>query len=626
MKARAIRKPVRKNSKNKIKTIPARGSRRRQQRTTQPSRPVSQDARTGARKISRPRTAAGPVPKGAGKEKELRSQIHTLEAEVQRYRHRLTIVRQACLGLTLDMSLDRTLEGIAATVADFFSAEAVSCMLWDDAKQFMTIRAGHGFSLNYLRHQRVPAKVIQENSKLGRDYLVVQDLQRSPFGVPELVHQERLSSVLSVSMHIGEQTLGLLNIYSRNRIRNFTLSEIDNARLFAQQAAIAVMNVQLLSELKEEVQIANTLLQVAEDIGSLGSLDEVLNRIVSIITRALDFEVCSIFLWDKERGFYLPAKAVGIPAHRSPFFHTLILHHSDLEFTPGEQHQRTVISALATPRRFPVEKLSTVLGFKDLYFVPLVVKDHLLGAVVAGGYKGNKSFDTKDEIFFRGIAAQAAIAIDDANLFGELEQAFWDTIKSLTAAIEAKDHYTHDHSEAVIQYGSAMVKELNLPDHDMDLIRKACLLHDVGKIGIGDEILRKVAPLTPEERKIIEQHPIIGQEILSSVRSLSEVSHIIRHHHEHFDGNGYPDRLRGDQIPLLSRILQIADSFDAMTSDRPYRKALTRDQAVEELRKFSGRQFDPELVSVFLRVLDKLDVQEPDWSQSPFGPSQAQSN
>ncbi|MCK5219218.1 HD domain-containing protein, partial [bacterium] len=130
----------------------------------------------------------------------------------------------------------------------------------------------------------------------------------------------------------------------------------------------------------------------------------------------------------------------------------------------------------------------------------------------------------------------------------------------------------------------------------------------VGKIGVEDSILKKTSPLTPEEWAAIKIHPVVGAEILATVCSLSEVSVIVRHHHEHFDGGGYPDKLKGEQIPLFARILQIADSFDAMTSDRPYRKALSQEDAIKQLEIFAGRQFDPKLVEVFLRELRRPDT------------------
>jgi len=583
--------------------------------STSHSRKQRQQGRTRPARVQKPRPEHKRTPAGqdsstsANPFLELQQRVELLESEVHTYRHRLTIFRQASMSLTMDVSLDQALQGLAATAVDFFQAEAVSIMLWDTKQENMVLRTGSGLSADYL-NQRIPFQRIQPLLAAGQDYLVTLDLQRSPFGDLELIRREGLVSALTVALHLGKNVVGLLNIYSRGKLRNFTLEEIENARLFAQQASIAFRNLQLVTELREEIQIANTLQQVAEDIGTLGSLDEVLTRITTILKDVLQFEVSTVFLWELDKKIYLPVKALGLPPHRAPFFHTLILHSSDLIFTLKELQQRAVIYAEKQPRRFPLEKLATVLGYKDLFLVPLVVKDQLLGAILTARYQGDQPFDAKAETFLRGIAAQAAIAINDANLFEELEKAFWDTIKSLAAAIEAKDHYTHDHSEAVIEYGTSIAKALNLSTREIEMVRKAALLHDVGKIGIEDNILRKVEPLTPEERRAIEQHPIIGQEILSSVHNLSEVSQIVRHHHEHFDGNGYPDHLQGQAIPLLSRILQIADSFDAMTSDRPYRKALTREEAIEQLKLYSGRQFDPELVSIFLEILKQENYQK----------------
>jgi putative nucleotidyltransferase with HDIG domain len=538
-----------------------------------------------------------------------------LEVQLKLNRRQFVLLREVGMNLTMGASLDKTLESLTAKAAEFFQADAVECMLWDDEHRQLERRAGFGFLTDPLQMQPIPRELIQRYLDAGQEYVVLPNLAASPFNLKmNLIAKENFVSALAVTLNVNGTVLGLLIIYSRGRGRNFTLEEIENARLFASEAAVAVSNVQLLTELKAEVQIANTLLKVAEDIGTLGSLDEVLNRIVTIITHVLEFRVCAVFLWEKEKNFFMPAKATGVPPHRSPFFHTLVLHAKDMVFTSGEKHNRSVLSALDHPQRFPIEKLAGVLGYKDLLFVPLVIKDQLLGTLVGGGLMG-KVFDSKDILFLRGIAAQAAIAIDDANLFDELERSFWDTIKSLAAAIEAKDHYTHDHSEAVIQYGARLAEELNLTPLQQELMKKACLLHDVGKIGVEDGILRKEAPLTHDERLEIEKHPVIGQEILSSVRSLAEVSRIIRHHHERYDGNGYPDRLKGEDIPLLSRILQIADSFDAMTSDRPYRKALTQDEAIAELKNCSGKQFDPHIVGLFIRILQRAAFkQNSNWS------------
>ncbi|MCK5243229.1 HD domain-containing protein [bacterium] len=525
--------------------------------------------------------------------------------EVKKYQRQLEMIRKIHTNLTSVLSLDAMLTFLVETAQKFFTADAVACMCWDRSKNNMIIKAGVGFKTDYVMKQIIPAQCVKPIIDCGYDHLYFENLQLTPKGDLKLIQKEKLVSVLTLILRFGEEVLGAINIYSRARVRRFSQEEIENARIFAQQAAIAMRNVNLYKEMKEEAQIAKTLLQVAEEVGALNSLDDVTNRLVIILTRSLKFKMSLIFLWDESKKLFLPSKAVGIPPHRSHLFHTLILRQDDLNFTEQELALREVINAQDAPGRFPMEKMANVLIERDLYLVALVSKGQLLGAIVTAGYQGEHEFNHKDEMFLRGIAAEAAIAIDDASLFEALEEAFWDIIKSLAAAIEAKDSYTHSHSESVINYATAIGEELRLDKEEMKLLNKACLLHDLGKIGIDDGILKKETPLTFNERKDIERHPVIGSQILQSVGSLADVSVIVRFHHEQYDGNGYPDHLRGKDIPRLARILAIADSFDAMTSDRPYRKALTLEQAVEQLRICSGKQFDPELVEVFLRVLNR---------------------
>ena len=177
-------------------------------------------------------------------------------------------------------------------------------------------------------------------------------------------------------------------------------------------------------------------------------------------------------------------------------------------------------------------------------------------------------------------------------------------LEGLLNAIDGKDHYTRAHSEQVARYALGLAEVLGLSDDTKRMLRIAGLLHDVGKIGIPDRILRKPGPLDDDERPMVEQHPLLGEMIVREVPVVPEVLGAVRHHHEHYDGTGYPRGLRGQAIPLLSRIIAVADAYSAMILDRPYRRALSSDRAIEELRKCAGTQLDPELVEAFVRSLD----------------------
>lgn len=180
-------------------------------------------------------------------------------------------------------------------------------------------------------------------------------------------------------------------------------------------------------------------------------------------------------------------------------------------------------------------------------------------------------------------------------------------VRTLIALVNVRDGYTYGHSERVAEYAEVIASGMNLGEHLVKLVRYAGILHDVGKIEVPKEILMKPTSLTNEEREVIERHPVYGAKIIEPVRGLKDVIAIVRHHHERFDGKGYPGKLRGDGIPLAARVLAVADSFDAMRADRPYRNGLPLDDAIAELQRNAGTQFDPEVVDVLARALKYQD-------------------
>jgi len=192
-------------------------------------------------------------------------------------------------------------------------------------------------------------------------------------------------------------------------------------------------------------------------------------------------------------------------------------------------------------------------------------------------------------------------------LYEDLRSTYMRTIKALAQAIEARDSYTHSHSENVAKIAVAIATQLELPSLEVETIKEACELHDLGKIGIEDAVLLKPSSLTAEEWEEVRKHPITGAQILEPLTFLNDVVDLVRQHHEHFDGTGYPEGRKGEDILLGARIIHIADAFEAMRSSRSYRKIpLTKDAAVAEIKNNSGTQFDPRVVDAFLKVVDKL--------------------
>ena len=195
------------------------------------------------------------------------------------------------------------------------------------------------------------------------------------------------------------------------------------------------------------------------------------------------------------------------------------------------------------------------------------------------------------------------VKLSDAG--NDLFNYFFRIAQTLVRVLETKDQYTKGHSDRVAEYAEKLAVEMGLPRKRTELLREAALLHDIGKMGIRTNILRKEGSLTAEEGSIIHEHPAIGENILKPVSIDKDVLAVIRGHHERYDGKGYPDKLKGDDINIMAAIVSVADSYDAMTSNRPYMKNMTKDEAIEQLRQNSGTQFNPKVVEAFIKVLER---------------------
>lgn len=190
----------------------------------------------------------------------------------------------------------------------------------------------------------------------------------------------------------------------------------------------------------------------------------------------------------------------------------------------------------------------------------------------------------------------------------DLSELFYKTIKSIAFALDAKDPYTHGHSMRVTLYSLALAKALKLPDDLLEEIETTGLLHDIGKIAIPEKILLKPGKLTEEEYEIIKTHPELGENLVKGIDKLRLISNWLKSHHERYDGKGYPEGLAGEQIPVSSRIIALADTYDAMTSDRAYRKALPHQTAIDEIKRCAGEQFDPKLAELFISIQDEIEA------------------
>jgi len=251
-------------------------------------------------------------------------------------------------------------------------------------------------------------------------------------------------------------------------------------------------------------------------------------------------------------------------------------------------------------------------GLASVVVLPFVSKDQITGLLILCKKHGNASFNPSDLELTSILCGQATIAIENAKLFEviesknrELETFYFETVNALAQAIEAKDVYTGGHGDRLVDFAISVAERLNVSDEERVWLKYAAALHDIGKIGVKEAILTKPGKLTPEEYEEMKTHPAKGAEIIKEVKFLAPVVPIVYHHQERYDGKGYPAGLSGHQIPIGSRIVAVLDAFDAMTTNRPYRKGLPTEVAIDELRRYSGVQFDPQVVEAFIQAISE---------------------
>ncbi|MBI5577253.1 MAG: HD domain-containing protein [Deltaproteobacteria bacterium] len=235
--------------------------------------------------------------------------------------------------------------------------------------------------------------------------------------------------------------------------------------------------------------------------------------------------------------------------------------------------------------------------------VPMMAGGKARGVISIGLRKGEKEITGDDLQMIQNLATQVAVAMENADLKEKMERTYVETVAALATAVEARDKYTRGHSKRVTEFSVEIARRMKLPEWFIRDVESAALLHDIGKIGIPDHILHNTGALPPDGVTFVLGHPIGGENILKPVGSLARLCPIVRHHHERYDGKGYPDCLKGEEIPLASRILAVADAFDAMISARAYKPTRTREEAIEELIRCKETQFDPECVTAFLSYL-----------------------
>ena len=479
---------------------------------------------------------------------------------------------------------DSILNILSNTTDKLFGENGFAVIFYDASAQMSRIRFNKGFnekSLNFHCEDFTKAKLeklkiekrLQTNEDGDSHILIPVGPHSSPFGLlvlPEL--EEEYKKQL-------EEFSGL----AANAISTFL--EVDLVKL--------------------QMEELSALLEVGRVISSTLDLKELLTKIMSTATQVMRCETSTVYLVDEQTNELYFHIVQGDPNVGAKLQEIRLPMGTGLAGWCAQNNKPVIVpDTEKDPRFFKGADKKSGFVTRSMICVPMKLKDRVIGVLQVLNRTGDIPFNEHDLEMLENVANQAVSAIENARLYENIQKVYLSTIEVLATAIDAKDPYTQGHSRRVTQYSVAIAEELAMTPKEVESVRYAGLLHDVGKIGIKDSIIRKPGRLTDEEYAIIKTHPAIGAKILRPVDFLADKIPGVLHHHEYYDGRGYPEHLVGEDIPLAGRIICVADAFDAMTTNRPYRKGLTVQTAVGELKKFSGKQFDPVCVEAFLKAFD----------------------
>jgi len=341
----------------------------------------------------------------------------------------------------------------------------------------------------------------------------------------------------------------------------------------------------------------SVLAKVGSGIASMENIDSFLELILETVAESLGSATGALLLVDPHTDELCVKTVYGA---RLDLSHEYRMQWAEGPFEAVRQARDPVLVEQLGAGAVP-DDIRRVLFTEPLLCAPLILRDAVFGAIAISRKKSQKPFTHDEFNLLKNIAQQTAVAVENSQLNEDAERTYFETISALALAVEAKDVYSRGHLDRVAEYATKIAQKLHLSNEQLSVLRDAARLHDVGKIGVYDDVLRKPGKLTAQEREMIVKHPAIGESIIKPIRSLRPLCDVVRHHHERLDGSGYPDGLKGDQISLLARILAVADIYDALTTDRPYRKGSSPQEAKNILRGMQG-EIDMDIVNILCEV------------------------
>lgn len=518
-------------------------------------------------------------------------------------KNRLAFYRKKLDVMSIELKAYRELGGLAARGA---SRSSILSRVMDFSLKVMDAASGSLYMSDEATGEFAVEAQRDGKTSPSKKKALAAAIEAARTGKPYISAPPRGSHILAVPIKMKRKVIGVIEVFSRAGRKPFEKAELQVMASLSRHFSIIMERAGLVTELDGRVKQFSTLNEVGNLLISTLDQTVIRHRAMESITRLMNAETGSLLLVDKEKNELYFEVALGEKGKKL----------KEVRLSVGEgiagwvaQHGKPlVIHDVSKDWRFQ-GKMDRRSKFKtrDMVCVPVRIKGNTIGVLQAINKVGG-SFGADDMKLFQMFSNQVAVALDNARLYKEILDTFYATSEALAEAIEKRDPYTGGHTRRVLGYCMATAKYLDMPPRALEVLKLSAVLHDIGKIGVEDRVLKKEAPLDMEEALAMRMHPQHGAEILKHIPHLKDMMPGMLYHHERVDGRGYPEGLKGPQIPLVAKIISVADTYDAMTTTRPYRKGLPAKVALAELEKFSGIQFDAKVVKAFLMAYRHGDI------------------
>jgi putative nucleotidyltransferase with HDIG domain len=504
------------------------------------------------------------------------------------------------IGLTLD--IDSLSQKLCETIQGHFYYDYTLLFLLDEERENFVLKGHAGYAFKMIDYRQHIDKGLLGLCYKTKRSVLENDTVRNKRFIRRFPENVTIRSELDIPLVSGEKVHGVLSLQSRTKDA-FSEWDLVAMETISEHIVSSLENARLYTYLRQSLAELSSVYEIGVSLSTSRDLNELLERMyrrTSVMTGARTFYVA---LYDKKSGTVQFA----------------------VDYEEGEKRQKEIFKAnelggytgwilqnnapilvkdlKVDAEKYPVKPIYDGLKMRSYLGVPIRFQDKVIGVLSLQSMMRN-AFDESSLRLFTTFANQLGVVIENARLFTEmdvvlkrLEKSYDETLRSLVSALDFRERETQYHSIRVAVYAVELAKRIDIPEHDLKFIYWGGILHDIGKIGVPDEILLKPSELDDVEWRVIRRHPLIGYEIVKDINFLKDASVVILYHHEWWDGKGYPYGRKQDEIPLFARIFSVADALDSITSRRPYREAVSFKDAYKEIQRCSGTQFDPRIVS-----------------------------